>query len=276
MNTLEINGRDATKPSFVPLASDDGVWLYPTQDAQDLVDLVSDPYRWVSKVQVMPSEGGELRSPVLLDNYVITVDAATSISKDPDLTASYIIDGIDSTGYISVKMMTTGGRFQLSAPFDWNEVRAKILDGSHPFVIAKAGERAFVHLHLGTDPELRAALLCAAIENQDWLCALFDDLDLQLLDEKGDECGKAEIKFHMPAAKRGKVFLNNSPHLNIIVQGGRNPKKQTGEPKEMMMDLAVKGATTNVDACNANSGYLVENQFYMDTFVIKAYEPSPA
>ncbi len=43
-------------------------------------------------------------------------------------------------------------------------------------VVLQAGDRAFLHLHLGKEPALRDALLCSAIENQDWLCKLLGSL----------------------------------------------------------------------------------------------------
>jgi hypothetical protein len=257
MSTLEINGQDADKARFIPLASDDGVWLHRTRHAQDLVDLVTNPFKWVAeRTQVRPAPGAALRPAKLLDSFVISVDVATTVEPNTKDTATYIIDGIDYTGFISVKMMTSGGRFQFKSKFDYAAIEKKILDAGCEFVIAEAGERAFVHLHLGYDPDLRAALLCAAIENQDWLCALYNKLDLHLLDENGNKCGLKRLKFRLPAANTGKPFLYNSPRLDVIVQGD-------------------KATMEDVDACNAGSGTLIEDEYYMDQFVIKAYEPIP-
>jgi hypothetical protein len=256
MSTLEINGQDADKTTFIPLAGDDGVWLYRTRDAQDLVDLVTNPYAFVSRINVRPAPGAPLRPANLLDNFVISVDVATSTRGNLDAAATYVIDGIDHTGFISVKMATAGGRFQFKSRFDYDAIEQKILDQNLEFVIAEAGERAFVHLHLGYDAELRAALLCAAIENQEWLCSLYNKLDLHLLDSEGNKVGMRRIKFKLPGARSDTPSLIAAPHLEVIVQGDRST-----------MD--------SVDACNAGSGVLIQDEFYMGMFVIKAYEPIP-
>ncbi len=268
MSNLEINGKNASNTTFIPLADDDRVWLHETRSPRDLIDLITDPFAWVGKIQVVPAAGEKPRPARLSDNFMISMEVSTAVGLNANQAATYVVDGIDSTGYISIRMMTPGGRFNFKSGIDFDAVEKKILALNPEFVIAHAGERGFVHLPLGTDVDLKIALMCAAIENQDWLCALYEKLDLHLLDKLGNKSGLKKIKFKLPGSDHASKSLLSAPHLNILYHGSRPTQVHTLAP-------STSSPTTAVDACNANAGTLIQNTFYLDTFVIKAYAPLP-
>ena len=252
MSNLDSNDKDAQKTSFIPLAEDDAVWIYKTDDPNDLVELVANPYQWIKRIKV-GKEGDAKREAVLLDNFVISMDVSST--TDELATAEYVIDGIDHTGYIAVRMASPGGRFRFNSGIDFKRIEEKILQKNPEFVFAQAGERCFVHLPVGQDEEIRVALLCAAIENQHWLCELYGKLPITF-QNKDDQAAGRKITFKtLTHSEKGRM-LADQPKLDIVYQGSQD-------------------GVTAMDACNVGTGGVVENIVYVDGVAIKSYAPAP-
>jgi len=255
MTNLTIDGRDADQTTFIPLADDDGVWLVKASRPRELVDLLENPYAWVSKVPVSP-KGEATRPAKLLENFVISMNVSTTPQEREEPAASYVVDGIDETGFITVRMSSFGGRFQFKSGIDLPAAEKEILALDLEFVFAQAGERGFVHLPLGNRPHLRRAMICGAIENQEWLLGLYNKLALKKCVVDGNELDSPRplrFSFERPGVKTG--LLSQAPQLDIIVQGNQ-------------CDL------NTIDACNIGVGTVLEEEFYMDTLIWKAYAPA--
>jgi hypothetical protein len=252
MSNNDCNDKDAKKTSFIPLAEDDAVWIYKTDDPNDLVELVADPYEWVKRIKV-GKDGEPKREAVLSDNFVISMDVSST--TDENASAEYVIDGIDNTGYIAVRMASPGGRFNFKSGIDFEKIEERILRKKPEFVFAQAAERCFVHLPVGDDRDIRTALLCAAIENQQWLCELYGKLPITFLN-KEDQASGRKITFKTLTRSEKGQMLADQPKLDIVFQGS-------------------KAGVTAMDACNVGTGGLVEEIVYIDGVAVKVYAPAP-
>jgi len=94
-------------------------------------------------------------------------------------------------------------------------------------------------------------------------------MNVMMLDADGNVKEGRKLTFKMLGPSRDMGILSQAPRLDVIYQG-------TGPVTTINPLAAASGTPTgNYDACNAGGGTLIQNTFYMDTFVIKAYAPDP-
>ncbi len=241
----------AYKHTYIPLAEDDAVWIYETNDSKDLIELITNPYEWIKRIEV--GHGEQRRQAVLSDNFVISLDVSASDSESH--SASYIIDGIDHTGVISVRMASIGGRFHLNSGIDYEAIEKKILGMNPEFVFAQVGDRCFVHLPIGQHEDLRHGLLAGAIENQDWLCNLYGKLKVTQVHADGTKSEGPKLTFRTISSGGRSILSSDLTKLNIMFQGS-------------------KVALGTQDACNVGSGLVEQHVVLLDGTIIKIYAPA--
>jgi hypothetical protein len=246
-----MDNGNSPKSTFIPLAEDDAVWIYETRESKDLLELISDPYEWIKRIYV--GHGDKRRQAVLTENFVISMDVSASTTDTH--TASYVIDGIDHTGVISVRMASIGGRFPFSSGIDYDAIEKKIIEMKPEFVFAQSGDRCFVHLPLGQHVDLRHGLLAGAIENQDWLCGLYGKLPVTQVHSDGTKSVGPKLTFKTITSGGRTPLASDLTKVNILFQGSQSALKTQ-------------------DACNVGSGLVEQHIVLIDGTVIKVYAPA--
>ena len=155
---------DSFKPNRLvhfDVAKDDRVWYFPTNDLQQVSDLLSNPYQWAHKTQ---SSNGW--SPTIAPYFVISFQLSASNQLGGNTPFSkYIIHGINGTGCITVT---------IAAATEQAQDRLMMLNVEDPtdpgdFTVQAENGLCFWHMHLGDDPALRDFILSNAVVNPDYL-----------------------------------------------------------------------------------------------------------
>jgi hypothetical protein len=264
MSKPTINGLESNKTTFLHLADDDGVWLHPTTDPNDLVELVENPYQWIKKVKILTKEG-KRRSARLAKNFVISLDVATPMKvSGGSAKTAYVVDGIDQTGFITVRTDGLAATGTFHSHRDYLAAEEEIAKLNPLVVVAQVGDRVFLHVHLGREPRLRNIILAAAIENQEWLCRILGTLARGVRDANGNFTER-KLTF----TTRGASPVTNDSAVMGATDGSSNTNNQL-----QVIYQGSQAGVTNQDTCNVDTGTINGNTVTLDGVIIKIYPPT--
>jgi hypothetical protein len=197
------------------ISSDDHLWIasnIPWRDAEDndIKKLLMNPHQWVKDAGIDYRDSqGDLRPVQVADSFFVFLKHPITGPAD-----RYVVQGIHGTGMITVQGMKSEGLAKTES-----EATAE-LETKVEVTFVEDSNKAYIHLQIGTDPELIADHLMAVASDESAFLAYVNrryvvDGSLTLVDAKNDRIDVT----HDPKYKAVIFEGNESGYVDSYYEG---------------------------------------------------------